>query len=73
MSTAAKRKVWREVLDEAYRIGDGDWELGDGGGWLLDLLLELMRQDRPDGTPPALTDEQVAWALDELARKAGGQ
>lgn len=70
MSTV-EREVWREVLDGAFRVGDEDWQCGDGGEWLVDLLLELLDGDRPDGAPPALTDEQLAWALDELARKAG--
>lgn len=62
--------TWDELLSGAYHPDDDTWSLGQGGSFLLDVLMELMHPGADSrhagGAPPAITDAQLRAALDRL-------
>lgn len=63
----ASTVVWRRLLDRAFRSEDEDWHIGQGGDWLIELLMALMQgSGRGPGDPRPVTDGQLEWALDRI-------
>jgi hypothetical protein len=61
--SALRPETFRGLAAAAYAASDGRQ-------LLLDVVRRLGSAERPAGAPPALTDEQLAWVLDQLEDEA---
>ena len=66
-STRTKDPLWAEVLAGAFNHDDDTWHLGEGGEWLLDLLIELMHPSDVD--VDRVTRSQLQAALEATQQR----
>ncbi len=61
--SAVHRDTWRELLGAAYAAPDGR-------EFLIAVLGRLKDQERPRHAPPALTEGQLRWVLDQMSEES---
>ena len=57
---AVQPKTWRHLLGAAYAAPDGRT-------FLIEVLKHLADENRASGAPRPVSDQQLRWALEQLA------